>query len=231
MTEVVIPLDLSTLDDALSLVDRIGDGTDFYKVGLQLFTAEGPAAVGALRERGKRVFLDLKLHDIPDTVAGAVESAGRAGAELLTVHASGGARMMTAAAEAAEEAGVRLLAVTLLTSAGATDIEEVWGRSISSVSDEVVRLASNAVDAGIDGVVASPLEVSVLRGELGPHVLLVTPGIRLEGDARHDQTRVATPVQAARAGANLLVIGRAVTASPDPAATLSRIRRDLREVQ
>lgn len=230
MADVVIPLDVPDLAAALATVDRLGEEADFYKVGLELHTAEGPAAVRELRDRGKRVFLDLKLHDIPTTVAGAVAAAGRSGAELVTLHAAGGRRMMEAAVEAAAGSGVRLLAVTLLTSLSVDEIEESWGRSILSVRDEVVRLAEAAARAGVTGVVASPLEVAALRRRLGADFLLVTPGIRLEEDDRHDQARVATPTDAVRAGSDVLVIGRAVTASADPAGTLACIRRQLEEV-
>jgi orotidine-5'-phosphate decarboxylase len=202
------------------------------------------------------VFLDLKLHDIPNTVAGAVRAAAEHDVELLTVHATGGEAMMAAAAEAAEAAGaagsggaagatgaqgatgaldasgasgvpparLRLLAVTVLTSLGAAGIGAVWGRDGLALEDEVVRLATQAAAAGITGVVSSAHEVRSLRDRLGPEAYLVTPGIRLTGGASHDQARVATPDAAVRAGADALVVGRAVTAAPDPPVALARIR-------
>ncbi len=228
MADLIIALDAPDRDRALALVDRLGSGADHYKVGLELFSRWGPEAVTTLRERGKRIFLDLKLHDIPNTVAGAVRSAAALGAGLLTVHAAGGSRMIQAAVEAARESGPRgprILAVTLLTSMDPHEVAGVWGRQVESTGPEVVRLARMARQAGVDGVVASALEARALRGALGPDALVVTPGIRLPGGTRHDQRRVSTPQAAIRAGADHLVVGRAVTADPDPAAALVRVRQ------
>lgn len=235
MAHVIIALDYPHPAPALELVDHLGDGADFYKVGLELFTSAGVPLVEALRGRGKRVFLDLKFHDIPATVAGAVRSASRLGVELLTIHASGGAAMVEAAAEAAEEAALsggapsplRILAVTLLTSLSRPEVEAVLGRVPVDPAAEVLRLAAGAVDAGAHGVVASPLEAQPLRSLLGPEPLIVTPGIRMAGGETHDQARVATPEQATRAGADYLVIGRAVTGAPRPAEALAGIHRTL----
>jgi orotidine-5'-phosphate decarboxylase len=228
MAELIIALDVPDRRRALELVDRLGDAHDYYKVGLELFTGWGPEAVTELRARGKKVFLDLKLHDIPNTVAGAVRSAGGLGADLITVHAAGGSRMMEAAARAAlDSGGVRVVAVTVLTSLDAGELESVWGRRALDPAAEALRLARQAREAGVAGVVASAHEAPVLRSALGPKALLVTPGIRLEGDDLHDQMRVATPAWAVRAGADHLVVGRAVTATSDPPAALRRIRAEM----
>lgn len=249
MAEIVVALDVPSRDDALELVDLLGDAGAFYKVGLELFTREGPPVLRDLRERGKRIFLDLKLHDIPNTVRGAVEAAVDEGVELLTVHAAGGPAMLEAAAEAAEGAGpvgavdlagavdaagasgapgrgLRLLGVTVLTSLSASDVGAVWGRDVSSVRDEVVRLATLGREAGLDGVVASALEAEVLKRQHGQGFLVATPGIRLAGEPAHDQARVATPAEAVAAGADYLVVGRSVTAAGDPASALERMREE-----
>lgn len=223
MPEIVIPLDVPSLDDALSIVETLGEEADYYKVGLELYTAEGARAVTELKERGKRVFLDLKLHDIPVTVARAVVAARSLGVDLCTVHTAGGATMMRAAADAAE-GGMLVAGVTVLTSMTVPDIEEVWAREISALREEVVRLTRMAVESGLGGVVASPLEAIAVRRAAGDDFAVVTPGIRFaEGDT-HDQERVATPGDAARAGADYLVIGRAITQAEDPVAALRRAR-------
>jgi len=232
VAEVVVALDHSSPVEALRMVDLLGGEADFYKVGLELFTAAGPGLVRVLRERGKRVFLDLKLLDIPNTVAGAVRQAVALGVELLTVHLSGGEAMLRGAVAAAREGGddsgerrrLRLLGVTLLTSLDREEVEGVWGRPVPSLQEEVLRLAALGERCGIHGVVASPLEAAALRRRFGPHLLLVTPGIRLPQGEWHDQTRVATPSAAAEAGADLLVVGRAVTGASDPAAALAAVR-------
>jgi orotidine-5'-phosphate decarboxylase len=227
MAEVIVALDTPDAAGALALVDRLGHAATFYKVGLELYTRAGPDVVRALRDRGKRVFLDLKLLDIPNTVAGAVRAAGELEVELLTVHATGGEAMLRAARDAAD-GRVRLLAVTLLTSLEPTAVEAVWGRELLSLRDEVVRLAGLAARAGIEGVVSSAQEAAPLRRALGPDAYLVTPGIRLAGTDPHDQARVATPAEAVAAGADALVIGRTVTASGDPAAALARVLAEIR---
>lgn len=222
MAELIIPLDSPTQHEALEVVDALGSPAGFYKVGLELFTGSGPGVVRALRGRGKRVFLDLKLHDIPNTVRGAVSAAVDMGVDLLTVHAAGGATMVEAAAEAAG-GEVRIVAVTLLTSLDQEAVQRVWNRPRVALTDEVLRLAGLAVGAGADGVVSSALEAGALRRELGPDALLVTPGIRLEGGARHDQARVATPADAVSAGSDYLVVGRAITGADDPREALRRV--------
>lgn len=223
----VIALDVPTRADAESLLDRLGPEADFVKVGLQLFTAEGPDVVRAMHGRGLRVFLDLKLHDIPNTVAHAVRSAARLGVELLTVHASGGRAMLRAAADARGSDGPKLLGVTLLTSLSATEVAEAWGRDAVSSEDEVARLARLAEGEGLDGVVASVAELPVIRAVTSPAFRVLTPGIRLAGDDAGDQSRVATPGEAARLGADYVVLGRSVTAAADPAAALRRAAREL----
>jgi orotidine-5'-phosphate decarboxylase len=227
-----VALDVADAAEVRALVGRLGPGLDFVKVGLELYTREGPQVVRMLREAGLRVFLDLKLHDIPNTVAGAVRSAGALDVELLTLHASGGHRMLAAAAEAAPASGgLRLLAVTVLTSLGAGEVAEAWGRPDGSVDpeEETLRLARLAQGAGVHGVVSSPREARTLREALGSDALIVTPGIRFADGETHDQTRVATPAAAARAGASHLVLGRAVTAAPDPAAALARAVAEVEE--
>ncbi len=222
MAQVIIALDYAGVDPALELVDRLGPKARIYKVGLELYSRVGPEALRGLRERGKQIFLDLKLFDIPNTVARAVEAVADAGVDLLTVHTMGGRAMMEAAAEAAQDR-VRLLGVTLLTSSSVADIEATWGRELVSVRDEVLRLAELAADCGLHGVIASPLEAALLKRKLGPDFLVVTPGIRLAGGDSHDQARVATPGDAVSAGADFMVVGRAITLAPDPAAALQEV--------
>ena len=226
MAEVIVALDTATADEALRLTETLGDRADFYKVGLELYTSAGPSIVMALLERGKRVFLDLKLHDIPNTVGGAVAAASHLGVHLLTVHASGGAAMLEAAREAAAGA-LRLVGVTVLTSLAAADLTPVWGREVRSVPDESTRLAALARRAGLDGVVASASDVERIRREVGRDLLVVVPGIRPAGSAADDQRRVATPAEAVRAGADYLVLGRAVTRAPDPASALAAILEEV----
>jgi orotidine-5'-phosphate decarboxylase len=214
----VLALDVATAEAAHGLLGRVPDAR-WVKVGLQLFIAGGPSLVRDLVASGRRVFLDLKLHDIPNTVAGAVESAAALGVDLLTVHASGGRAMLEAASRAATGAGgPRLLAVTVLTSLTDREAAEAWGRSALDAGAEVRRLASLAHGCGVDGVVASVHEAAAIRADLGGEAIILTPGIRLPGDAAGDQARVATPEQAARAGADYLVLGRSVTAAAEPAA-------------
>ncbi len=226
MAQVIIPLDVPSLDEAMGLVDSLGEATDCYKVGLELFTSAGPAAVQALKERDKRVFLDLKLHDIPNTVARAVGRARDLEVDLLTLHATGGRRMMEAAAEAAGDE-LTLLGVTVLTSMTSSDVEDSWGRVVDSLEEEVVRLARLARESGVGGVVASVREAAPIRSALGGDLVVVTPGIRLAGDDAHDQARVSTPAEAVAAGADYLVIGRSITQAPDPAEALRRVYEEM----
>ncbi|HUF68205.1 MAG TPA: orotidine-5'-phosphate decarboxylase [Longimicrobiales bacterium] len=231
MADIIVALDLPSANDALALVDRLDGSIDFYKVGSPLFTRAGPSFVAALRERGKRVFLDLKYHDIPSTVANAVTSAAELDVDLITLHASGGEAMMRAAREAVGDDGPRLLGVTILTSFTADDVEQVWNKEIRSVRDEVVRLTGLAVDAGLHGVVTSPLEVEALKRRHGSDLVIVTPGIRPAGDGLGDQARTATPGEAVRAGADYLVVGRPILTAKDPLSVVARIREDMTGVQ
>ena len=225
---LAIALDLPNEHDAMKLIDRLGNTCQWFKVGLELYYSAGNSIVKQLRDRGLSVFLDLKLHDIPNTVAGAVRSATSAGASLLTVHASGGAAMMSAAAEAASAPGSpRLLAVTVLTSMDANQLEGIG--ITASAADQVLRLARLAQQSGINGMVCSAEEVSLLRNETGPHSLLVTPGIRPTGSAIEDQKRVATPAQAIGHGASMLVVGRPITRAADPAAAAQSILNEIAE--
>ena len=233
--EVIVALDVPSGAQALRLVDGLGETGSFYKVGSELFTREGPSIVRELRDRGKRVFLDLKLHDIPNTVSEAVRAASDLEVDLLTLHTVGGRSMLEAAVETAKEAArtagrpkpMGLLGVTILTSLSASEVEASWGRSILSLRDEVARLGTLAASCGVQGVVASVLEVRALKRQLGQDFLVVTPGIRLAGGESHDQARVATPADAARAGADYLVLGRAVTAAHEPRDAMQRVLNEL----
>ena len=223
MKDLIIALDLPTAEEALALVDRLGEPAGFYKVGAQLFTRAGPDLIGELKDREKRVFLDLKYHDIPHTVARSVESAAELGVDMLTVHASGGTSMMEAAREAAGLDGPVLIGVTLLTSFSGADVEEVWDKELRSLRDDVARLAALAADAGLDGVVSSALEVEALKRRHGAEFLVITPGIRPEGAAAEDQARVATPAEAIAAGSDYLVVGRPIHAADDPEAAFQAL--------
>ncbi|HEY8484673.1 MAG TPA: orotidine-5'-phosphate decarboxylase [Longimicrobiales bacterium] len=227
MATIIVALDLPTSAGALELVDRLGETIDFYKVGAPLFTRAGPQIVRELKARGKRVFLDLKYHDIPNTVAQAVDAAAELGVELLTLHTSGGAAMLRAAREAVGTDGPRLLGVTLLTSLSPADTEEVWGKELRSLRDEVYRLAALAAEAGMDGVVASALEAEALKRRHGPDFLVVTPGIRPSGTLTGDQVRTATPAQAVRAGSDYLVVGRPILQASDPVEIATQLVREV----
>lgn len=221
-TGVIVALDSPSLDEAMAIVDALGDDGSFYKVGLELYTAVGPEAVTKLVDREKRVFLDLKLHDIPNTVMRASRRAAALGVDLLTVHASGGMEMIQAAREGLGDE-TRLLAVTVLTSMAPSDLGALWGRSVESLPEEVLRLAELARSAGADGVVAAASEVPRVRARLGDDFLLVVPGIRPAEADRQDQKRVATPAHAVRSGADYLVVGRPITQAADPAVALRAV--------
>ncbi len=218
----IVALDVARGSDALRLARSFGESCRFFKVGNELFTAEGPAIVHALREElGADVFLDLKFHDIPNTVAGAVRSAVTMGVRLLTVHTSGGVDMLRAAREASRgKCGV--LGVTVLTSMEAQDVGSVWGRSGVQVHDEVLRLAGIAHEAGLHGVVCAGPEAEMVVRSYADLAVLV-PGIRLAGAAAQDQKRVMTPAAAQAAGARYIVLGRAVTAAADPKAAMREV--------
>jgi len=229
----IVALDVATADAALAMARAVGVQCRFFKVGSELFTAAGPRIVEALRgDIGADVFLDLKFHDIPNTVAGAVRSAAALGARLLTVHASGGRAMLAAAAAAALDAsGGRcgVLAVTVLTSLDAAAVGEAWGRRDAvDVETEVLRLASVAAEAALHGIVCSGREAGAMRARFGDALALLVPGIRLAGGDLHDQQRVMTPAAAQAADARYLILGRAVTSAPDPAAAMARVLDELR---
>jgi len=221
---LIVALDVPSLGEAVQLVEKLGDAVSFYKVGLEMFVAEGPRAVAAIRKYG-RVFLDLKLHDIPETVARAVASAAATGAEFLTVHASGGREMLRRASEIAHTQGMKILAVTVLTSLDEKDLQETG--SSDSPAGLVARRAQLAAQAGCDGIIASPLEANAIRPVLPPPFLIVTPGVRPEGAAVGDQKRVMTPREARAAGADLIVVGRPLRQARDPAAAARAIVADL----
>jgi orotidine-5'-phosphate decarboxylase len=229
---LLVALDVESLEDASGLLDRLQGVVTGCKIGSQLFTAAGPAAVELARKRDVRVFLDLKFHDIPNTVAGAVREATRLGVFMLNVHASGGVAMMRAAAESARKAAGDLrqarplvIGVTVLTSLDRRALEVEVGVP-TSVERHVIDLADRAREAGLDGCVASPQETRLLRRALGPRWVIVTPGIR-QARGGDDQARVATPSAAIADGADYLVVGRPITRAPDPAAAARAILADL----
>ena len=228
MSALAVAYDVETLEQALELDHRLGPGPELAKIGLQLFTAAGPAAVRALRERGRRVFLDLKLHDIPNTVRGAAAAAGALEADLLTVHAAGGEAMLRAAVEGAASAGkgTGVVAVTLLTSLDPKAMPPGF-REPFDLEATVAALLEMAERAGALGIVCSAADLEGLRRQRqGRPFFAVTPGIRPAGGDAHDQKRVATIGEAVRQGASVLVLGRAVTAAPDPRAALEAARAE-----
>lgn len=224
---IIVALDFATTDEAIAVARRLDPAGCRVKVGKELFIAGGPGLVGRLRELGYDVFVDLKFHDIPNTVAAACRAAAAGGAWMVDVHASGGRRMMSAAREALEESNPRplLVAVTVLTSLAPADLAEIgW---TGTPREQVARLAGLAAAAGMDGVVCSPHEAAPLRAAHGPAFLLVTPGVRPAGASRDDQQRTATPRAALAAGASHLVIGRPITRAADPGAALAAIRAEM----
>jgi orotidine-5'-phosphate decarboxylase len=225
----IVVLDYPTAEDALRMVSALGPRCRFYKIGSELFTAAGPSVVGRVRDAGAEVFLDLKFHDIPNTVRGAVRSAAALGASLLTVHAIGGRAMLEAAAEAAD-GRVGVLAVTVLTSFDEAALAEVAGRQRISVRDEVLRLAELADRARLHGVVCAGSEAAAVRDQFQSRLATLVPGIRLAGGPSHDQRRVMTPREAALAGARYIVVGRTVTAAPDPPRAMDAVLAELESV-
>jgi len=235
MDQLVVALDVDRLDQALQLADVLRGAVGGVKVGNRLFTAEGPRAVTALVERGDRVFLDLKFHDIPHTVAGAVAAATRLGVWMINVHAGGGRDMMRAAKHAACETAATLdrptplvIGVTVLTSLDETALRETGVDK--TLLSQVEALAGLAHEAGLDGVVASPHEIATIRSACGERFAIVTPGIRLpdEKPAGDDQSRTITPSEALRAGATAIVVGRPIIAAPDPRRAAERIVSEMR---
>ena len=247
----IVALDVRDSKAALALVDQLGASCRFYKVGSELFTSEGPSIVKAILGRGASVFLDLKFHDIPNTVQGAVRSAALLGVRILTVHASGGKAMMEAAVRGAKEAAmllasdvpadavstgvwdkmtqpqVEIFAVTVLTSFDASALGESWGRPVVDLRAEVLRLAKVTASAGLQGIVCSGEEAADVRDSLGGRLATLVPGIRMAGGAVQDQSRVVTPGAAARAGAKYIIIGRAVTGAKSPRDAMAEVLSDL----
>jgi orotidine-5'-phosphate decarboxylase len=220
---IIVALDVESAAEARALVARLGGSVSFYKVGMELYAAAGMDFVRELLGQGKDVFLDLKFYDIPETVKRAVAQVVRTGVRFLTVHAVGS--VMRAAVEGRAAADLKLLAVTVLTSFSRADLDDLGYNC--EVSDLVTRRARQAMEAGMDGIVASPLEAAALRRIVGPTAILVTPGVRSAGAAKGDQQRVATPAEAIRNGADYLVMGRQITRAADPAGELARVLEEI----
>ena len=224
-TELIVALDLDTREQALEAV-KACSGCEWFKIGLQLFSGTGPTFPRYLLANEKRIFLDLKLHDIPNTVGNAAKAAADLGVDFITVHASGGKRMIAAAREAVEGTATRILAVTVLTSISADELRQEVGLA-ETPAQAVARLATLAVEAGAHGVVASPLEIGVLRETIGEDPIVVTPGVRPEWAKKDDQSRITTPRQAAEAGADYVVVGRPVLKHERPGEAVQLIRKEL----
>jgi orotidine-5'-phosphate decarboxylase len=224
---LIVALDVSTAAAAQKIVAAVGDSALTYKVGMQLYTAEGPQLVRDLVASGRRVFLDLKYHDIPTTVAAAAHEAARLGVSMLTVHAAGGGKMLRAATDAARAVhpALLVLGVTVLTSLDQNELEKI-GFS-GTVPDEVLRLAALALDNGCKGIVTSARETAAVRSKLGHNFAVVTPGVRPAGASHADQARVATPAEAIAAGATHIVVGRPITEAADPAAAARTILQQI----
>jgi len=222
--KIIVALDVPTKVAALDLVDQLREQISIFKIGLQLYTAEGPEIVRAVLSTGAKVLLDLKLHDIPNTVARAVESATNLGVRMLTIHLSGGSEMIRAAT-AARANNISILGVTVLTSATEQTLREIG--IADKVDDQVLRLAKLGVDVEIDGVVAGPHEIKALRHEFGDEIKIVVPGIRPTRSEAGDQKRVMTPRQALDMGADYLVIGRPITTHPNPREAVAKILAEL----
>ena len=222
--KIIVALDVATKREALELVEKLRDQIAFFKIGLQLYTSEGPEIVRAVSSTGSKVWLDLKLHDIPNTVARAVESANRLGVQMLTIHLSGGSEMVRAAV-AARPDNMLLLGVTVLTSSTEETLREIGVQD--KVDHQVLRLAKLGVEAGIDGVVASAHEIKPLRREFGNKIKIVVPGIRPSWSEAGDQRRTMTPLEALEAGADYLVIGRPITAHRNPNEAVTKILEEI----
>jgi orotidine-5'-phosphate decarboxylase len=222
--KIIVALDVATKEKALDLIEQLRDQISFFKIGLQLYTAEGPEMVRAARATGANVFLDLKLHDIPNTVALAVESAAQLGIQMLTIHLSGGEAMIRAAVSA-KPRDLLLVGVTVLTSVDEQTIRQVG--IPDKIENHVSRLAKLGFKNGIDGIVASSHEIGMLRREFGNKIKIVVPGIRPAGSESADQKRVMTPREAIQAGADYLVIGRPITAHSRPGEALTKILQEL----
>ena len=233
MEQLLVALDVDTVAEARALADRLRGTVGGFKIGSRLFTGTGPGFVEELAARGDRVFLDLKFHDIPNTVAGAVAAATRLGVWMVNVHASGGSAMMRAAREAADEEAARrsirpplVIAVTVLTSLDDSALSQIGFNT--SAASQVERLAALTQSAGLDGVVASPQEIAIIRRHCGPRFSIVTPGIRGAGDAKGDQSRTMSAADALAAGASYLVVGRPIIGADDPREAAGRIAVECR---
>ena len=222
--KIIVALDVPTKTEMAALFGQLRDQVSFFKIGLQLYTAAGPDVVGEISANGAKVFLDLKLHDIPNTVAKAVAAATHLGVEMLTIHLSGGAKMIEAAV-GARKSNISILGVTVLTSADDQTLRQV-GIS-DKIDEQVLRLAKLGIENGVDGVVASPREIKTLRSEFGDRIKIVVPGIRPSWARPDDQKRTMTPREAIEAGADYLVIGRPIVADKNPREAVERILREL----
>ena len=230
--KLISALDFHTKEDALNLVDKLGDSVVFYKVGMELFYAVGPSIIEELKKRNKKIFLDLKLHDIPNTVAQGLCSLLRQGVDIMTIHTSGGYTMMKTAVDTVRAEAKRLnipapkiIGITVLTSINESDWQGL-GYTVE-IKEQVVRLAKLAKEAGLDGVVSSPQEAKAIRTACGEDFLLVTPGVRPAGSSLDDQSRVATPAKALQDGATHLVIGRPIRAAKDPVVAAKNILEEM----
>ncbi len=233
---LIVALDVHTMEDVKSFVEKLGDSVTYYKVGMELFYSVGPSVVSYLKEQGKHVFLDLKLHDIPNTVAGGLCSLMNLGADILNVHAGGGYTMMKTAVDKlrleAQEQGIpcpKVIAVTVLTSINKEDWQDL-GQTVN-MKGQVLNFAKLAKKAGLDGVVASPQEASIIREACGPDFLIITPGIRPAGASIDDQSRIATPEMALRNGASHLVVGRPIRMADDVRLAAENIIKEMRNVK
>jgi orotidine-5'-phosphate decarboxylase len=226
-SKLIVALDVPSRKAALAAVDELSAHAGYFKIGLELFTCEGPRLVEEIRDRGERIFLDLKLHDIPNTVRGAIRSACKLGIDMITVHAAGGAAMLEAACKEAQssDSSPLVLAVTALTSLSEEDMFRLGVNG--SMEEWVGRLARTACDAGIRGLVSSARELPMLRSKMDPQLQLVIPGIRPTGDERQDQSRTATPTEAIHAGADFIVVGRPILQAHDKAAAADLITEEI----
>jgi orotidine-5'-phosphate decarboxylase len=223
--KIIVALDVPNLAAALDLVDELDDTISWVKIGLQLFTAEGPLIVKAMKTRRLKVFLDLKFHDIPQTALGAMRSAVALGADMATIHLSGGSQMVQSALEAAKDSQLLVLGVTVLTSLDDDQLREIGVQQ--TAEQHVAELVALGQRSGLRGVVCSPLEIAPLRRKFGDSLTIVTPGVRPSGSTADDQRRVMTPADAVRAGANYLVIGRPITAAASPREAATRIAEEI----
>ncbi len=223
---IIVALDVESAAEARALVSKLGASVNFYKVGMELYVSTGMEIVRELQAQGKDVFLDLKFYDIPETVKRAVAQAAKTNVRFLTIH--GSASIMRAAVEGKGSAALQLLAVTVLTSFGPEDAEDLGFQG--EIAQLVAKRARKAVECGVDGLIASPLDAAMLRGIVSPETILVTPGVRSAGAAKGDQKRVATPAEAIRDGADYMVIGRQITRAADPAAEAAKILEEIAAV-